>query len=908
MAVIDRLRGDPYNLSMVRAPGSGAPQRVSAHVVPKAPAFPPATSSDAPAEEEKTAIESGWEDEPSTTVEQGDVAEKIRTLAGAPASRGLSSITSTNNSVLDEPTVDDQRAHAAIAAIAPPVAAPARLVVTQGNDTGQHLEVAPGKSYTIGRAIDNDFVLTDIAVSRKHFDLRLENGGWVIADRGSGNGTLVNGNLEDQPFVLANGDVIEIGNTAFRFDHASAPARPRPVAGRYDIASDEEEQSTVAGKPIRNEETATPAQMPPPPRVRPKTVPPPAPVPRTRNPAQSTAPPNGAAMNGARGMGPAAGGLPGLPPQLARPAMAGEPPRPAPQLPLPSALPQASQPQPQILSLAPQQARSQPQALPQPQPGLRPPQAGPAPVSARPMAPMAQRPPRPSPQNGPMGSMGPQVPMGPQSSMGPQASMGSMGPQSSMNPMGSMGSMGPMGPMGPQSSMGPQPSMGPQAPTMLAADAMGARPTGLPTTIPGQGPPPPMHPQLPYSYPSVADIQKHAHMLVVGNGAPRDATSTALVQPTPFGVVPTVSSTPVIAPPAISRKTKLLLGGAALTLLAAIATIAIMKGTESTGKEEPAGDGSAEIDSDEPEATKPEATKPEATKPEATKPETAKPETAKPETAKIAQPEATKPETTDTAKPETTKPETTDTAKPETTKPETTKPETTKPETTKNTKDSKDSKKPPKTTTPTRTPTTTSKPRTQVAAASRSDTSAARSRAQELYRQKKFSEAAAVLTQAAASLSGGDASDLRTAASVYQQLGAAYNRGMAPAAKATDAYNDLRKALNLDGGTSGGELTPEIRARLAQVAPKAAMLFYIRKDYAQAFQAVRTAEGNGVTNNDTALVREKLEQAAKELYDQAAKEMSSNPTAAKQKLTQIKGMVDSKSPTLVKATQLLNSN
>ena len=30
---------------------------------------------------------------------------------------------------------------------------------------------------------------------------------WVLVDRGSGNGTIVNGNIEDQPFMLANGDV-----------------------------------------------------------------------------------------------------------------------------------------------------------------------------------------------------------------------------------------------------------------------------------------------------------------------------------------------------------------------------------------------------------------------------------------------------------------------------------------------------------------------------------------------------------------------------------------------------------------------------------------------------------------------------------------------------------------------------
>src|SRR5262245_37262993 len=106
---------------MARATNPGAPQRVSAHVVPKAPSF------SADDEEEKTTIESGgWEEEASTTVEQGEVADKIRALAiGAPpAGRSNTSITSTGgNTVNDEPTVDDQRAIAALAVMPPPSSA-----------------------------------------------------------------------------------------------------------------------------------------------------------------------------------------------------------------------------------------------------------------------------------------------------------------------------------------------------------------------------------------------------------------------------------------------------------------------------------------------------------------------------------------------------------------------------------------------------------------------------------------------------------------------------------------------------------------------------------------------------------------------------------------------------------------
>jgi outer membrane biosynthesis protein TonB len=811
-------------------------------VVPKVPAFP---------EDEKTTLESGWEEEASTTVEQGEVAEKIRSLAAEPP-RGRS-ITSTGNSVVDEPTVDDQRANAALAMITPPNLAVARLVVTQGNDLGQQLEIGPGKSYTIGRAIDNDFVLTDIAVSRKHFDLRPDGGAWILADRGSGNGTLINGNLEDQPFVLANGDAIEIGNTVFRFEQANAPPRPpraAPMAGRYDLEADEEEPSTVAGKPVRSEELATPAAMPPPPaRLRPKTVPPPAPLPRPRSLPPPPAYPNGSQSSLA--------GLPGLPPHMARPVMPSQPPKPPSQ---PQQVPPPrSQPMPQMLQASQPLSQPMPQMLQASQPlsqpmsqvmqaqhaGMRPPPppSQPLPATTRPLPQLAGR-------SGPMA---------------------------------------------------------PQGPTMLA-DAMAARPAALPTTIPGQGPPAvPSHPHLPYSYPSVADMQQHAQMLVVGNGVPRDGTSTALVQPTPFGMPPP-AMTPSFAQPTFSRRTKLLLGGAALTLLAAVATIAIMKGAESKGTDESSGSGSGSADEGSGSAQK-SITPIDPPKPEPTDP--AKPDPAKPDPAKNPDPPTPEPPKPEPPKPEPPRPEPPTpepTIKPDT--PEPPKPDPTTdpsksddPGKNKNNKNNKNNNlKNGNKTQPTR-PQVGTAPKPD-----KPDTSSVRNRAIDLYRQKKFGEAAALLNQYASTTSGTEASDLRTLASVYQQLGVAYNRGMAPAAKPVDAFKDLRRALNLDTGAAAGEFKVEIKNRLAQIAPKAAMSFYVRKEYDQAAQAVRLAEANGVSNGDTKLVRDKLEQAAKDLYDQAAKEINSNPDSAKQKLRQIKGIVDANSPTLAKATAMLNAN
>jgi len=232
-------------------------------------------------DDEKTTIESdaGWGDEASTTVEQQEIA---RSLAESAPRRQqiITNVTNTNAGGLDESTVDDQNNPLLQAQSA------ARLVVTGGNDTGLEQAIDAGKAYTIGRGLDNDIVLTDIAVSRKHFDLRNDGGSWVIVDRGSGNGTVVNGNLEDNPFMLANGDVIEIGNTTFRFDFRAAEPIEVPQQSSFSqqngFDSEEEEMSTVAGKPLNAKmldsidvQLETPRHAVP---VRPKTLPPPTPL------------------------------------------------------------------------------------------------------------------------------------------------------------------------------------------------------------------------------------------------------------------------------------------------------------------------------------------------------------------------------------------------------------------------------------------------------------------------------------------------------------------------------------------------------------------------------------------------------------------------------------------------------
>jgi len=71
----------------------------------------------------------------------------------------------------------------------------------------------------IGRAIDNDIVLPDTYVSRKHAKISFENGVYVIEDLNSTNGTFLNGDdiKGKGKLPLKDDDEIRFGTTIFKF-------------------------------------------------------------------------------------------------------------------------------------------------------------------------------------------------------------------------------------------------------------------------------------------------------------------------------------------------------------------------------------------------------------------------------------------------------------------------------------------------------------------------------------------------------------------------------------------------------------------------------------------------------------------------------------------------------------------
>ncbi len=110
----------------------------------------------------------------------------------------------------------------------------ALIVGLHGDLTGRKFEIGK-QPLTFGRGEDSDVVLTTASASRVHAEVREEAGGYVLYDRGSSNGTWVNG-AQVSTRLLQPGDQIVIGDEAFRFEAPGAQHTvqrvpvPRPQA------------------------------------------------------------------------------------------------------------------------------------------------------------------------------------------------------------------------------------------------------------------------------------------------------------------------------------------------------------------------------------------------------------------------------------------------------------------------------------------------------------------------------------------------------------------------------------------------------------------------------------------------------------------------------------------------------
>lgn len=153
-----------------------------------------------------------------------------------------------------------------------------QLVMTTGPNSGQTF-ILDGTEFSIGRDINNDFVINDTEMSRKHAKIYLTGPGFVIEDLGSTNGTFVNGQRLAGVHLLAAGDVISFGeNVTCSFEvpavdpdatrvSAQAPSYSPPVPQSYSYgeptpppSAPVPPQETFISPPVSQEYVSAPVQ------------------------------------------------------------------------------------------------------------------------------------------------------------------------------------------------------------------------------------------------------------------------------------------------------------------------------------------------------------------------------------------------------------------------------------------------------------------------------------------------------------------------------------------------------------------------------------------------------------------------------------------------------------------------
>src|SRR5689334_17338609 len=86
------------------------------------------------------------------------------------------------------------------------------------------LPIKPGTAFplmpltSVGRAPTNTISIKDSFASGEHALVTLRGGQWWLEDRGSINGTLLNGYRVEEPVVVSSGDIIGVGRVELKLE------------------------------------------------------------------------------------------------------------------------------------------------------------------------------------------------------------------------------------------------------------------------------------------------------------------------------------------------------------------------------------------------------------------------------------------------------------------------------------------------------------------------------------------------------------------------------------------------------------------------------------------------------------------------------------------------------------------
>ncbi len=124
------------------------------------------------------------------------------------------------------------------------------LVGSSSDRTGTRFPLASGKN-SIGRSNENDIVLDDSSVSRRHAVIELTDRGVFVSDLGSRNGTKIDSNRINKSTLLAHGSKLKVGVYELKFLAQEGPANVVPLERKIE-ESPAGEDFQEAKTPIEN--------------------------------------------------------------------------------------------------------------------------------------------------------------------------------------------------------------------------------------------------------------------------------------------------------------------------------------------------------------------------------------------------------------------------------------------------------------------------------------------------------------------------------------------------------------------------------------------------------------------------------------------------------------------------------
>ncbi|MDP6357605.1 MAG: FHA domain-containing serine/threonine-protein kinase [Planctomycetota bacterium] len=236
-----------------------------------------------------------------------------------------------------------------------------KLEAIEGKIAGQVFVIPQEGELSLGRVPENEIVVIDPRVSRKHCIFYQSESGTMVKDLGSSNGTRLNGERQKSAVLLKHGDQVRTGSVTFRFDEEELEHQSEETREFEELSlstkPDEQPPSGAAAAPSPKPAPSPPVNRDPTegsesgsgayPRERPAR--PATPEPQAR-PAPQPAPPAQAQPTPPAQSRPA--------PQPAQPTPPAQP-RPAPQ-PAQPAPPAQAQPAPKSAQAAPKPKKTDP--------------------------------------------------------------------------------------------------------------------------------------------------------------------------------------------------------------------------------------------------------------------------------------------------------------------------------------------------------------------------------------------------------------------------------------------------------------------------------------------------------------------------------------------------------------------